>query len=814
MPLDPTRTVHVKDLHLDISESELFSHFSTVGRVSSVKLHRDRGSRRSLGFAFVTYYNPTHAAAAVAQLHYSTLNNQPIVVMWVGEHEALDPEANLFVRTLEASVTNEQLYELFAPFGRVISAKVMVDSTTHLSKGYGYVQFETTASAQSAMTKLQGFLFHGYQLQIDVFRPKSSRYPNAAAAAAVPSYAATVSPVVYDEGAYDDAYQAMYTQYQQALNQYNDYESYYYGDNDASGGAEFAQATSPTSGTAPLPPGSGSPSTSTTGAYAVNVRVVDESKGTLTDLSPSAPEWRPGASAVPVKGTSTGTSKLKADTPAFVPGGATKKSTTTATAKTTVASAGAGGSKLSPNAPVWTVGGKSPSAGGSSSPAPFAAAADTTNTPPQGSSPLQMSARTPNRSSSSPSATADTGGSLVLSTLTLPAPSVTGPIGSSPSRLPQANAPSSLFSQLNLPLTADFPVSSGLLSFPLTLSSSSSGTVASSVTSLPSGSSELSNQFNSSLLPAGESRLLQALHPIGSDSASLGSIASSSASTATSSGSSLPPSTPFSTTTTRLPISPSSPSSFAFSPTLITASSTSVIGDGAAPPTDFTATAGGSAGFPFAFTLSSAAFPPTPSSPFPLSTATKAASNVLDAVIAPAASSALSPAPLPSRQELLASFSALSQAVLSDAQGYGDDNATDSDSYQKLLLLVTLMQSFDSAPGGMGGRSSASPSVLFADSAPTKPPSATAPPSEGSASVLSNVASVPLLDQMARRLQTCSHQIVQHRLAVSSAAIASSRSRLPMDRREADNGEEDDVSAAELLLMADATGLRSMTSFD
>eukprot|EP01040_Poterioochromonas_malhamensis_P018792 gene18792-22021_t len=328
MPLDPTRTVHVKDLHLDISESELFSHFSTVGRGSSVKLHRDRGSRRSLGFAFVTYYNPTHAAAAVAQLHYSTLNNQPIVVMWVGEHEALDPEANLFVRTLEANVTNEQLYELFAPFGRVISAKVMVDSTTHLSKGYGYVQFETTASAQSAMTKLQGFLFHSYQLQIDVFRPKSSRYPNSAAASAVPSYAATVSPIVYDEGAYDDAYQAMYAQYQQALNQYNDYESYYYGDSDASGGAEFVQATSPTGGAAPLPPGSDSPTTSTTGAYAVNVRVVDESKGTLTDLSPSAPEWRPGASSAPAKGASTGSSKLKADTPAFVPGGATKKSAT------------------------------------------------------------------------------------------------------------------------------------------------------------------------------------------------------------------------------------------------------------------------------------------------------------------------------------------------------------------------------------------------------------------------------------------------------------------------------------------------------
>lgn len=159
---------------------------------------------------------------------------------------------------------------------------------------------------------------------------------------------------------------------------------------------------------------------------------------------------------------------------------------------------------------------------------------------------------------------------------------------------------------------------------------------------------------------------------------------------------------------------------------------------------------------------------------------------------------------------MLASFSALSQALLSDAQGDGDDTSADSESYQKLLLLVTLMQSLDSPHG----RCSASPSVLFADSAPTKQPSALVSQSDSYASVLSNVTSVPMLDQMARWLQTCSHQIVQRRVAVSSAAIASSRSRLPMERREADNGEEDDVSAAELLLMADATGLRSMTSFD
>lgn len=62
------------------------------------------------------------------------------------------PGTNLFVNCLTPEITDEILKQMFAPFGNVVSAKVMIDLKTKYSKGYGFVKFESPQQAAAAVT--------------------------------------------------------------------------------------------------------------------------------------------------------------------------------------------------------------------------------------------------------------------------------------------------------------------------------------------------------------------------------------------------------------------------------------------------------------------------------------------------------------------------------------------------------------------------------------------------------------------------------------------------------------------------------------
>ena len=55
---------------------------------------------------------------------------------------------------------------MFAPFGNVISAKVFVDKKTFDSKGFGFVSFDTAASADAAIAAMNGFQIGSKRLKV------------------------------------------------------------------------------------------------------------------------------------------------------------------------------------------------------------------------------------------------------------------------------------------------------------------------------------------------------------------------------------------------------------------------------------------------------------------------------------------------------------------------------------------------------------------------------------------------------------------------------------------------------------------------
>jgi RNA recognition motif-containing protein len=79
----------------------------------------------------------------------------------------------LYVGNLEYAVTDADLTKLFEPFGKVVSAQVIMDRDTGRSKGFGFVEMGTDQEAQAAITGLNGQASGGRSLTVNEARPKT-----------------------------------------------------------------------------------------------------------------------------------------------------------------------------------------------------------------------------------------------------------------------------------------------------------------------------------------------------------------------------------------------------------------------------------------------------------------------------------------------------------------------------------------------------------------------------------------------------------------------------------------------------------------
>ncbi len=80
----------------------------------------------------------------------------------------------LHVGNVGAETTEQQLHDLFAPFGRVTAARVMRDAETQTPRGFGLVEMATHEAAQAAAAFLMGRDLHGRPLAIRFLPPRAS----------------------------------------------------------------------------------------------------------------------------------------------------------------------------------------------------------------------------------------------------------------------------------------------------------------------------------------------------------------------------------------------------------------------------------------------------------------------------------------------------------------------------------------------------------------------------------------------------------------------------------------------------------------
>jgi len=82
---------------------------------------------------------------------------------------------NIFVGNLPWTTTEEELTQLFEPFGTVYQARIATDRDTGRSRGFGFVEMPHDAEAQAAIEELNGATIGGRQLTVNEARPREDR---------------------------------------------------------------------------------------------------------------------------------------------------------------------------------------------------------------------------------------------------------------------------------------------------------------------------------------------------------------------------------------------------------------------------------------------------------------------------------------------------------------------------------------------------------------------------------------------------------------------------------------------------------------
>ena len=82
---------------------------------------------------------------------------------------------NIFVGNLNWATTEDELEELFAPYGRVDRAEIITDRYTGRSRGFGFVEMPDASAAQAAIDGLNGTSVGGRSLTVNEARQREDQ---------------------------------------------------------------------------------------------------------------------------------------------------------------------------------------------------------------------------------------------------------------------------------------------------------------------------------------------------------------------------------------------------------------------------------------------------------------------------------------------------------------------------------------------------------------------------------------------------------------------------------------------------------------
>ncbi len=80
---------------------------------------------------------------------------------------------NIFVGNLSFNTSEDELRQLFEPFGQVDRVSILTDRETGRSRGFGFVEMSNSEEGDKAIAGLNGSQFGGRTINVNEARPKA-----------------------------------------------------------------------------------------------------------------------------------------------------------------------------------------------------------------------------------------------------------------------------------------------------------------------------------------------------------------------------------------------------------------------------------------------------------------------------------------------------------------------------------------------------------------------------------------------------------------------------------------------------------------
>ena len=82
---------------------------------------------------------------------------------------------NIYISNLSYGVNDADLSQLFAEFGEIASAKVIMDRESGRSRGFGFVEMHNDEEGRKAIEELNEAEYDGKVISVAVARPRTER---------------------------------------------------------------------------------------------------------------------------------------------------------------------------------------------------------------------------------------------------------------------------------------------------------------------------------------------------------------------------------------------------------------------------------------------------------------------------------------------------------------------------------------------------------------------------------------------------------------------------------------------------------------
>ncbi|KAJ4302241.1 Spliceosome-associated protein 49 [Collariella sp. IMI 366227] len=151
-------TVYVGNIDERFAQELLSELMTQVGPVRQVHMPQDRVSQTHQGYGFVEFDTPASAEYAAKVLNGIRVWGKPIRVNKASadKQKTVDIGAELFINNLDPQVDEKILYDTFSQFGGILRQPNIVRDDNNISKGYGFVSFDSFEGSDAAVSTMNG----------------------------------------------------------------------------------------------------------------------------------------------------------------------------------------------------------------------------------------------------------------------------------------------------------------------------------------------------------------------------------------------------------------------------------------------------------------------------------------------------------------------------------------------------------------------------------------------------------------------------------------------------------------------------------